>query len=86
MMKSSIRRLVANVKKARKLLEVALLDEFPVGAKITWLARNGKYPQTGVVQYNGNLDAYEPELRVVNDRTGALVWVRLWQEPRRLGE
>lgn len=81
---AKIERLRMQVDKACHDLEVALKREFPVGSRITWMARNGKYVQYGVVEYIGNLDGHNPEMRVENENTGKLVWVRLWQNPYRI--
>ena len=78
-----IERIKERMENASVDLEIVLGEEFPVGTRITWLARNGKYPQFGTVEYIGNLCGYNPEMRVVNENTGKLVWVRLWQEPYR---
>ncbi len=79
-----IERLREELKDATEKLSITLKEEFPVGARVSWMARDGKYQQYGVVQYTGNLDGHNPEMRVVNDNTGKLVWVRLWQDPYRI--
>lgn len=69
---------------ARHMLREAFMKEFPVGMRITWLYREN-YIQTGTVEYNNGAGSTEsnPQMRVLNERTGKLVWVDLMMQPQR---
>lgn len=82
-MNKKLERLHAAAERACRVLNDAFVQEFPVGTRVTWLYREA-YRQTGVVETNMGIGRpTHPEMRVLNERTGRLVWVDLSMEPAR---
>lgn len=81
-MTTKIDRLRSRVREAHSKLNQEVEREFPVGARITWLYRD-EYTQSGTVEYNYQIGDAPSEIRVLNDRTGKLVWVNLSMQPKR---
>lgn len=75
-------KLASKVDAAHNALNEAFELEFPVGVRITWLYRD-THTQSGTVEHCRPFGNIAPEMRVVNDRTGKLVWVNLSMKPKR---
>ena len=82
-MTAKLMRLDKAVDIAHERLNDAFEREFPVGSHISWLFRD-RHRQYGVVEYNRPFGNCCPEMRVLNDKTGKLVWVALSHNPARL--
>lgn len=80
-MTTKLARLRSRVREAHTRLNQEFEREFPVGARITWLYRD-EYIQSGTVEYNYQIGDTAPDMRVLNDRTGKLVWVNLLMQPK----
>lgn len=82
MMTAKLTQLDKRVDEAHEALNEAFRREFPVGARITWLYRE-THVQRGTVEYCDPFGSIAPQMRVLNDRTGKLVWVGLPERPKR---
>lgn len=81
-MTAKLERLAEYVDEAHETLNKAFEREFPIGTRITWLYR-GIHVQSGTVEYCHPFGNTAPQMRVLNDRTGKLVWVGLFEKPKR---
>lgn len=76
-------QLSGRVNAAHKALNEAFRKEFPVGTRVEWYYRD-VYLQIGTVEYCNPYGYLPPQMRVLNERTGKLVWVGLSEHPRRI--
>jgi hypothetical protein len=81
-MTAKLTQLAERVYAAHKALHEEFEREFPVGTHICWMYR-GTHQQAGTIEYNRQFGTRMPEMRVMNERTGKLVWVSLSMRPRR---
>jgi hypothetical protein len=77
---ASIKRLQESVDAARQELHAAVVEKFPVGARITWLFQD-VHEQHGVVVRVSDCWWSEPEIVARNERTNKLVMIWLHMRP-----
>jgi hypothetical protein len=81
-MSTYLEKLASEVDTAHSTLNEAFAREFPVGARITWLYRD-THIQSGTVEHCSPFGNIAPQMRVQNDHTRKLVWVGLFEKPKR---
>lgn len=81
-MTTKLHHLALKVTESHNALNEAFEQEFPVGARITWIYRDA-HVQRGTVEHCRPFGNIAPQMRVLNDRTRKLVWVGLFEEPKR---
>ncbi len=71
------RELDAAFERYEREIKVALQEELPIGAKVSW--KHGQHRVQGVITLHG----YSDRVQAMNEKTNAKTWHQAWEFTRR---